>query len=72
MGENGIILEHHADIPFVGLQVIDNLVVKADFSAVHAVKPAIILSSVVLPHPEGPNSVKIRPVLSPDSLPLTL
>ena len=38
MGENGIVLEHHADIPFVGLQVIDNLVVKADFSAVHAVK----------------------------------
>ena len=39
MGEDGVVLEHHADISLMGFQIVDDLVVEADFPAIHAVKP---------------------------------
>ena len=38
MGKDGVILEYHADIPLVGLHVIDYLVIKADLPAIHRIE----------------------------------
>ena len=36
--EDGVVLEYHADVPFMGGQVVDGLVVKADLAAVHRIE----------------------------------
>ena len=38
MGKDGIALEHHADVPFLGRYIIDDLVVKLNGSPFYAVK----------------------------------
>ena len=39
MGENGIALEHHADVPFLGRNIVDDLAVKFDAPPFDTVKP---------------------------------
>ena len=38
MGEYGVILEHHADVPLVGGQGVDHLFVKADLAPIHRIE----------------------------------
>ncbi len=38
MGENGVVLEHHADIPLVGIQVVDYPVIKANLPAIYRIE----------------------------------
>jgi hypothetical protein len=56
--EERVALEDGVDVPFVRRDVDDRATVEQDRAAVWASKPAIILSSVVLPQPDGPSIVK--------------
>jgi hypothetical protein len=59
--EDRVILEHHADVALVRRDGVDDLVVEADRPASMLLNPAIMRSSVVLPQPDGPSSVKNSP-----------
>ena len=62
MGEDGIALEHHADVPFLGRNIVDDLVVKFDGSPSMLLNPAIMRSRVVLPGTGGPQQGKEFPI----------
>jgi hypothetical protein len=67
MGENGVILEDHADVPLVGGDGVHDPVAEQKLAAVHNVEARDIMRrSVVLPQPEGPRSVKNPPAGFPD------
>ena len=38
MGENGVVLEHHAHVPLVGGNAVDDLAVNPDFTALNGIE----------------------------------
>ena len=51
-----VVLEHHGDVAVHGRQVVDHLAVDEMSPELIASSPAIILSVVVLPQPDGPTN----------------
>jgi hypothetical protein len=49
-----VVLEHHRDVAVLGLDLVHHLAGDRDLALGDRLQPAIILSSVDLPQPEGP------------------
>ena len=62
VGEDGIALKHHADVPFLGRNIVDDLVVKFDGSPLDAVKPGNHAQQSGLAAPGGPQQGKEFPI----------
>ena len=62
VGEDGIALEHHADVPFLGRNIVDDLVVKFDGSPSMLLNPGNHAQQSGLAAPGGPQQVKEFPI----------